>query len=237
MPISSRKLSASILTVGCRATKSLIGSGGQHHDRDRRSTTAAIMTDTWSTMPTAVITESSENTMSSSMIWTITLTNDAAARAVRVPFLAFEPLVDLERALGRAGTVRRRSGSGRGRRSRGRATVKSGVVSLTIQASENSSRTRVTIAPSSPSRRARRAAGRRQLSRQDRDEDDVVDAEDDFEERERREGNPDLRVGHPVHEPLVVSVLACPAQRSAVNGGGSTMRQAAIAAAIASHAK
>ena len=40
--------------------------------------TAAIMTHSSSTMPTAVMTESSENTMSSSMIWTMTLANDAA---------------------------------------------------------------------------------------------------------------------------------------------------------------
>ena len=36
-------------------------------------TTAAIMTPTWSTMPTAVMTESSEKTMSSRMIWKMTL--------------------------------------------------------------------------------------------------------------------------------------------------------------------
>ena len=42
--------------------------------------TAATMTHSSSTMPTAVITESSEKTMSSSMIWMITLANDAATR-------------------------------------------------------------------------------------------------------------------------------------------------------------
>ena len=47
---------------------------------------------------------------------------------------------------------------------------------------------------------------RRQLPGQDRDEDDVVDAEDDLEERQRREGDPDLRVGQPVHRaPLYVN--------------------------------
>ncbi len=51
-------------------------------------------------MPTAVITESSENTMSSSMIWTITLANDAATRPRGVALLAFQLVVDLERALG-----------------------------------------------------------------------------------------------------------------------------------------
>ena len=41
------------------------------------ATTAAIMTSTRSTMPTAVMIESSENTMSMMMIWTITAPNDA----------------------------------------------------------------------------------------------------------------------------------------------------------------
>ena len=50
-------------------------------------------------MPTAVITESSENTMSSSRIWMMTPANEAAA-ALAVPFLAFQLLVDLVRALG-----------------------------------------------------------------------------------------------------------------------------------------
>jgi hypothetical protein len=43
----------------------------------------------------------------------------------------------------------------------------------------------------------------RQLSGEDRDEDDVVDAEDDLERRQRRQRNPDLRVGHPVHASLL----------------------------------
>ena len=66
-PISSRKASASIFTVGCRSTKPLI-------DRAATSmtptamTTATIMIDTSSAIPTAVITESSEKTMSSSKI-------------------------------------------------------------------------------------------------------------------------------------------------------------------------
>ena len=55
---------------------------------------------TCSAMPTAVITESSENTMSSSRICTMTPPNDAAAFAAAVPFLAFELVVDLVRALG-----------------------------------------------------------------------------------------------------------------------------------------
>jgi hypothetical protein len=40
-------------------------------------TTAAIMTSMSSAIPTAVITESSENTMSNNRIWAMTLLNDA----------------------------------------------------------------------------------------------------------------------------------------------------------------
>ena len=61
--------------------------------------TAVTMTHSSSTMPTAVMTESSEKTMSRSMIWTITLANDAATRLGRVPLLALELVVDLVRAL------------------------------------------------------------------------------------------------------------------------------------------
>ena len=53
-------------------------------------TTAAIITDTSSTMPTAVITESSEKTMSRSMIWTITLRERRRDPRRSVPFLAFQ---------------------------------------------------------------------------------------------------------------------------------------------------
>ena len=99
MPISSRKHSASILTVGCRCTNALMGSA-ETIMKPTAMTTAAIMTHSSSTMPTAVMTESSENTMSSSMIWTITLANDAATLAERVPLLAFQLVVDLVGALG-----------------------------------------------------------------------------------------------------------------------------------------
>ncbi len=63
-------------------------------------TTAATMMERSSAMPTAVITESSEKTMSSSMIWTITAPNDGADLRRAVALLAFEPIVDLERRLG-----------------------------------------------------------------------------------------------------------------------------------------
>ena len=48
-------------------------------------TTAGIMTPTCSAMPTAVITESSENTMSSSRIWMMTPANEAATCAEAWP--------------------------------------------------------------------------------------------------------------------------------------------------------
>ena len=40
----------------------------------------------------------------------------------------------------------------------------------------------------------------RQLAGEDRDEDDVVDAEHDLEGGQREEADPGLRVGEPVHE-------------------------------------
>jgi hypothetical protein len=47
--------------------------------------TAAIITETSFTMPTAVITESSENTMSRRMIWIRTLANVALTLALECP--------------------------------------------------------------------------------------------------------------------------------------------------------
>ena len=49
------------------------------------TTTAMTITGSESAMPTAVITESSENTMSSSMIWKMTAPNDGATRSERSP--------------------------------------------------------------------------------------------------------------------------------------------------------
>ena len=48
-------------------------------------------------MPTAVITESSEKTISSSMIWMMTLVNDDGGPSAPVLSCALELLVDLER--------------------------------------------------------------------------------------------------------------------------------------------
>ena len=117
----------------------------------------------------------------------------------------------------RSGTGRRRSGSGRGRRSPGRATVKSGAVSPITQVIDSSSAMRMNIASDSPTLRARSRSSGAQLSGQDRDEDDVVDAEDDLEDRQGQEGDPALGARHPVeHHGLLRRVGAVPASRGRV---------------------
>ena len=63
------------------------------------TTTAAIITGTLSTMPTAVMIESSENTMSMMMICRITAPNVARTALDDLALVAFEQLVDLVRAL------------------------------------------------------------------------------------------------------------------------------------------
>src|SRR5687767_2948978 len=50
----------------------------------------------------------------------------------------------------------------------------------------------------------------RQFPRENRDEDDVVDAKDDLEERQRQERNPDLRISQPVHNVCVLRVGQTP---------------------------
>ena len=133
-------------------------------------------------MPTAVITESSENTMSSSMICPMTAASDGATRAADVALLAFELLVNLARRLEEQEQAADDRGSGRGPRiGLSSTTVNSGAVRRMIQAIDISSRMRITIAPIRPMRRARSCSACRQLAGEDRDEDDVVDAEHDLE--------------------------------------------------------
>jgi len=64
--------------VGWRSTNSEIGRAIAIMT-STATITAAIMTSTWSTMPTAVMTESSENTMSTMAICAMTLPNALAA--------------------------------------------------------------------------------------------------------------------------------------------------------------
>ena len=74
------------------------------------STTAVTITARSLAMPTAVMTESSENTMSSSMTWMMTAANEAATRDRRVPLVALRACRESRRSPSRSGTGRRRSG-------------------------------------------------------------------------------------------------------------------------------
>ena len=147
-------------------------------------------------MPTAVITESSEKTMSSSMIWTITLPNDAAAlpRGRRAAALRAcrESRYVLFASRNRPPPIRIRS---RARDVVADIDVNERRVSLTIQASENSSTMRMSIARQQADPPRPLLLRGRQLARQNRDEDDVVDAEHDLEERQRDEGDDELSHG------------------------------------------
>src|SRR5882672_6768639 len=152
-PIISRKLSASIFTVGWRCTKSLSGAAA-NIITPTASTTAAIITGRWRDIPTAVITESSENTMSSRTICPTTAPNEARAR---VPARSASPSSPswISRVLF---AIRKRPPATR-IRSRPEngwpSTWNSGAVRRMIHASAASSAMRVTIAPARPTRRAR----------------------------------------------------------------------------------
>ena len=78
--------------------------------------------------------------------------------------------------------------------------VNNGSVRRMTHASESSSSTRVRHRAEETKAAGARLLVGGQLTRQDRDEDDVVDAQDDFQERQGCERNPDLRVGKPLHQ-------------------------------------
>ena len=75
-PTTSRNDSASILIDGCADTNSPMARANSIIS-PTETITAAIMTDTSSTMPTAVMMESSENTMSMMMICRMMAVNAA----------------------------------------------------------------------------------------------------------------------------------------------------------------
>ena len=78
-------------------------------------------------------------------------------------------------------------------------TANTGFVSDMTQLMPASNARRMTSASVRPIRRARSRSPRRQPAGENRDEDQVVDAEDDLEHDERREADPDRRIGHPFH--------------------------------------
>src|SRR5512134_202367 len=152
-PISSRNESASILTVGWRCTKSLTGRAATIIT-PTAMTTAATITPTWRAIPTAVITESSENTMSSITIWPITAANVARPRGLACP-CSPSSLSWISKVLfairNRPPTMRMRSRPEIGWPS----TAKSGAVSRMIHVSDSSRPMRISIASASATRRAR----------------------------------------------------------------------------------
>src|SRR5690606_18178129 len=148
------KLNASIFTVGCETTKRPIAPAANIMT-PIAITIAMIMTSTCSAMPTAVITESRENTMSISAICTSTPTKPAAARSAW-------PLSSAPSRLWWISSVAlpiRNSPPPIRIRSRPEmstsSTLKSTVSSRMIHVITSSSRMRVPIARARPSTRAR----------------------------------------------------------------------------------
>src|SRR5215210_7286789 len=151
-PIRSRKLRASIFTVGWRLTKPLTASA-ENSITPIATVTAAIITETWSTMPTAVMTESRENTMSRRTIWIRTLPNAAPTLALLCPsspsrFSWISKVLLPSRKSPPRIRIRSRPEISCP------STVNSGAVSPMTQLRDNSNRTRMTSAIPSPRRRA-----------------------------------------------------------------------------------
>ena len=144
-------------------------------------------------MPMAVMTESSENTMSSSMTCAMTARERRrhARRAVRRPRprAARESRSVAFASRNRPPPIRIRS---RPEIVAGPTTVNSGSVSRTIQTIENSSSDAHEHGrdQADPARALLLFLG--QLAGQDRNEDDVVDAEDDLENGQCRKRNQQL---------------------------------------------
>lgn len=84
IPMSNKKLSANIFTVGWRSTNRPIGPAKTIMNKTATTTAETIMP-IWLTMPTAVITESKEKTASSRRIWMITVAKVGATWAEECP--------------------------------------------------------------------------------------------------------------------------------------------------------
>ncbi len=170
-------------------------------------------------MPTAVMMLSIENTRSSSRICTIAAAKpDPGGRRRTGPGPGRDRRCDgFPWSPSRPGTGRRRSGSGRARRSRGRRPSKIGSVSWTMTA----------IVPSSASRRISAQADADparpdalmlgQLVGQDRDEDQVVDAEHHLHHDQGRERHPGGGIGRESDQTVHGATHATRAGRRTIN--------------------
>ena len=166
-PTSTRKLSASTLTVGWASTNSPIGRAATIIT-PTEANTAATITGRLLVMPTAVMTESSEKTMSMTAICTSTLANaafvPAAPPAAGSPgpssdsWISFTLFHNRNRPPPMRMTSRPEMAWSN--------TVTRGAVRPMIHTRENRSAMRVPIARSSPKRRARLrcSSGRRPAS-------------------------------------------------------------------------
>src|SRR5215471_8671086 len=159
-PMTKRNASASIFTVGCAETKRPIGPTNSIISATD-ATTAATMTASTLTMPTAVTIESSENTTSMTMICRITAENVARAADDAPPFSPSSSWwisAVLFHSRNNPPAIRIRSRPEISCPKSGR--VNRGWVSLAIQASSASSPMRMNIARKRPSFLARsRLAG------------------------------------------------------------------------------
>ena len=155
-PISSRKLSASTFTVGCSVDEAADRARRHHHDADGDDHGGTITDELVGHADRRDHRVEREDDVEQHDLADHG-GKDGATRAERVPFLALQLVVNLARRLGEQEQAAADAGSDRVPRSPvGRRRVKSGAVSRTIQASENSSSD--AHAPSPPAGRSRRAA-------------------------------------------------------------------------------
>ena len=154
--------------------------------------TAAIITSTCCAMPTAVMIESIENTMSMTMIWAMIAANACGALCAEFVLVRLldrgvhlvRRLVDQEDAAGDQDEVA-------STRRHVRTASTTGAVSPMIQADHQQQQDAEDQRQrqAEPAGRGRPAPG--QARHQHRDEDDVVDAEHDLHHGQGREGGPD----------------------------------------------
>ena len=159
------------------------------------------MTQMLSAMPTAVITESSENTISSSRICTMTPVNETRAFVLVAWPSSSSSFSCTSRTLFQ---IRNKPAEQQHQIAAGNSTVQDGQREQRLR-QPHDPREAHQEQDSRDERERETELARlrllflRQLAGENRDEDDVVDAEHDLERREREEGNPDLRIAKPFH--------------------------------------